>query len=109
MRGRVPSDGPIRKAEMNARGLDDFGGLATTQAWRVDAVCQRFEVEWRAGSEPRIEDFLPQADQPQRAALFRELLALELELHGIAANDSTRASTALASPVTLRRSKRSSG
>ncbi len=80
MRGRVPSDGPIRKAEMNARGLDDFGGLATTQAWRVDAVCQRFEVEWRAGSEPRIEDFLPQADQPQRAALFRELLALELEL-----------------------------
>ena len=30
--------------------------------------------------EPRIEDFLPQADQPQRAALFRELLALELEL-----------------------------
>src|SRR5262249_43317622 len=78
MRGRIPSDGPIGKAEMNARRLDDIGGLATTHAWRVDAVCQRFEAEWRAEREPRIEDFLPQADQPQRAALFRELLALEL-------------------------------
>ena len=58
----------------------NFGELPPTQAWRVDAVCQRFEAEWRAEREPRIEDFLPQADQPQRAALFRELLALELEL-----------------------------
>jgi non-specific serine/threonine protein kinase/serine/threonine-protein kinase len=65
---------------MNARRLDDFRGLPPTQAWRVDAVCQRFEAEWRAEREPRIEDFLPQADQPQRVALLRELLALELEL-----------------------------
>jgi serine/threonine protein kinase/tetratricopeptide (TPR) repeat protein len=65
---------------MNGRRLDDFRGLAPTAAWRVDAVCQRFEAEWRAEREPRIEDFLSEADQPQRAALFRELLALECEL-----------------------------
>ena len=65
---------------MDACRRVNFGELPPTQAWRVDAVCQRFEAEWRAEREPRIEDFLPQADQPQRAALFRELLALELEL-----------------------------
>jgi serine/threonine protein kinase len=66
--------------EMEARRLDDFGVLPPTQACRVDAVCQRFEAEWRAGTEPRLEDFLSQAAPPQQAALFRELLALELEL-----------------------------
>ena len=65
---------------MDACRRVNFGELPPTQAWHVDAVCQRFEAEWRAEREPRIEDFLPQADQPQRAALFRELLALELEL-----------------------------
>jgi serine/threonine protein kinase/uncharacterized protein YebE (UPF0316 family) len=65
---------------MDARRPDDFGGLPPTQAWRVDAVCQRFEAAWRSGLEPRIEDFLAEADPPQRVALFRELLALEWEL-----------------------------
>jgi serine/threonine protein kinase len=65
---------------MDARRPDDFGALPPTHAWRVDAMCQRFESEWRAGHEPRIEIFMAQADQPQRVALFRELLALELEL-----------------------------
>jgi serine/threonine protein kinase len=65
---------------MDARHPDDFGRLPPTQAWRVDAACQRFEGEWRAGHEPRIEDVLAEAEPPYRAALFRELLALELEL-----------------------------
>jgi serine/threonine protein kinase/tetratricopeptide (TPR) repeat protein len=65
---------------MDARRPDVFGGLPPTQACRVDGVCQRFEAEWRAGHGPRIEDFLAQADPPQRVALFQELLALELEL-----------------------------
>ncbi len=45
---------------------------------RVDAVCNRFEDAWRAGQQPRIEDYLsavPESDQP---ALLRELLKLEL-------------------------------
>jgi serine/threonine protein kinase/tetratricopeptide (TPR) repeat protein len=59
---------------------DHFGGLPPTQAYRVDAMCRCFESEWRVGGEPRIEDFLVRAAPPQRAALFRELLALEVEL-----------------------------
>jgi serine/threonine protein kinase/tetratricopeptide (TPR) repeat protein len=65
---------------MNVRRAFDFRGLPPTQAWRVDALCQRFEAEWRAGHELRIEEYLAEADPPQRVALFRELLALELEL-----------------------------
>src|SRR5262245_49292591 len=59
---------------------DHFRGLPPTQAYRVDAECRRFEAEWRGGCAPRIEDFLARADPPQRIALFRELLALEVEL-----------------------------
>jgi serine/threonine protein kinase/tetratricopeptide (TPR) repeat protein len=59
---------------------DPFGGLPPTQAYRVDAACRQFEADWRGGGEPRIEEVLARADPPQRAALFRELLALEAEL-----------------------------
>jgi serine/threonine protein kinase len=65
---------------MDARRPDVFELLPPTQACRVDAVCRMFETKWRAGNEPRIEEYLAEADGPQRAALFRELLALELEL-----------------------------
>src|SRR5262249_8959916 len=59
---------------------DHFGGLPPTQAYRVDAACRRFESEWQGGCEPRIEAFRAGPAPPQRAALFRELLALEVEL-----------------------------
>jgi hypothetical protein len=48
-------------------------------AWRVDAACLRFEAAWTAGTRPRIEDFLDAAPAPERPALLRELLRLELE------------------------------
>jgi serine/threonine protein kinase len=47
---------------------------------RIDATCDRFEAAWRAGREPRIEDFLADAEAADRPALLRELLALEVEL-----------------------------
>jgi serine/threonine protein kinase len=58
----------------------DFGRLTPSQARRVDALCRRFEVEWRSGREPRIEDYLTEADDLEREVLLRELLVLELEL-----------------------------
>jgi eukaryotic-like serine/threonine-protein kinase len=45
----------------------------------VDA-CELFEVEWRDGHHPRIEDHLENAPPGQRDALARELLAIEIEL-----------------------------
>ena len=65
---------------MHALRPNDFGKLSPTQAWRVDAVCQRFEADLRDGYAPRIEDFVAQADPPQRVALLRELIALDVEL-----------------------------
>jgi len=51
-------------------------------ALRLDAVCNRFEKQWRAGTRPRLEEFLPQVDEADRRALLRELLDLELEYRG---------------------------
>jgi serine/threonine protein kinase len=51
-----------------------------TIAKRIDAHCDRFEAEWRAGRQPRLEAFLGDAKSPERSQLFRALLAVELEL-----------------------------
>src|SRR4051812_25073361 len=46
---------------------------------RVDEVCLRYEQAWKAGGRPRPEDFLERAVGPERWALLRELVALEVE------------------------------
>ena len=46
----------------------------------VIAACERFEADWNAGRPRRIEDEIAAAREPIRRRLFRELLALELEL-----------------------------
>lgn len=47
---------------------------------RLIARCDRFEADWNAGAPRRIEDEVAAGDEPIRARLFRELLALEIEL-----------------------------
>jgi serine/threonine protein kinase len=48
---------------------------------RVIAACDRFEADWNAGRPRRIEgELAASADDAIRARLFRELVALELEL-----------------------------
>jgi serine/threonine-protein kinase len=63
-----------------ARSEDD--ALPLSLARQVDAVCYRFELAWKAaaaaGPRPRIEDYLAEAPEPGRAALLRELIALEI-------------------------------
>ena len=56
------------------------GGRPPRLSERVDEACDRFEAASRAGRAPQIEDYLPQADELDRAALMAELVALELEL-----------------------------
>jgi hypothetical protein len=46
----------------------------------VDAICDAFEAGWRAGKQPRIEDFLLGADAVYRDGLLRELLLAEWDL-----------------------------
>lgn len=46
----------------------------------IDRLCDRFEAEWRAGLRPRLETFLARAPVDARAALFRAIVPVELEL-----------------------------
>ncbi len=48
----------------------------------VDGVADRFERAWIAGQEPRIEDYLAEADGARRHRLLEELLRVERELRG---------------------------
>jgi hypothetical protein len=52
----------------------------TRPARRVDRACDRFEAAWKAGRDPRVEDYLAEARQEDRPALLGELVALEREL-----------------------------
>lgn len=55
---------------------------------RIDAVCDRFEAEWRAGNRPMIEDYLGAMAGAERAEWLRGLLRLELEFRGGGASQS---------------------
>jgi serine/threonine-protein kinase len=52
--------------------------LSESLARRVDQVCNRFEAACKDGGRPRVEDFLGDAEGPERDALLRELVALEV-------------------------------
>ena len=56
------------------------GDRPTRPSERVDELCDGFEAAWRAGSAPRIEDYLAEAKESDRQALLGELVALEREL-----------------------------
>jgi serine/threonine protein kinase len=53
--------------------------LRLSQALRINEVCNRFELAWRAGQRPRIEDYLGDAAEPERSDLLRDLVASEID------------------------------
>ncbi len=65
---------------MGEHGESNFTGLSLELARRIDAVCRRFEADWRAGGSPRIEDYAADVPDEGRVALRAELVALEHEL-----------------------------
>jgi WD40 repeat protein len=60
----------------------DSESLAPSAARRVERLCTDFEAAWQgapaAGSRPRLEDYLAGAAGPEREALARELVLLEV-------------------------------
>jgi hypothetical protein len=44
----------------------------------LDKVCDAFEAAWTGGQRPRIEDYLEKLPEPDRNALLRELIRLEV-------------------------------
>jgi WD40 repeat protein len=65
---------------MSDRPSDNLGRLDIDLARRIDEVCRTFEADWRAGSRPRLDDYLSGVAEDGRAALRAELVALEHEL-----------------------------
>jgi serine/threonine-protein kinase len=47
-------------------------------ALRIDRVCDRFKAAWDAGTPPRLEDYLGDVPEPERPALLRELIPLDV-------------------------------
>jgi serine/threonine protein kinase len=51
---------------------------------RAEQVCDRFEAAWKAGERPLIEDHVASVPEPERAALLRELILLEVDYRRLA-------------------------
>src|SRR6266849_193910 len=47
---------------------------------RVNQACDRFEAAWKEGQRPRIEEYLADVPEPDRAEFLREILRLKIEL-----------------------------
>ena len=60
----------------------DRSAFSLSALQRIDERSARFEAAWSAGEIPKIEAFLDGVAEPERSALFRELLLSELEMRG---------------------------
>jgi serine/threonine protein kinase len=66
---------------MNERDLQpDRQSLPLEVEQEIDRLCDEFELAWKSGSSPRIEDFLCRLPVAARAIGLRELLAQEIDL-----------------------------
>jgi WD40 repeat protein len=56
-------------------------------AQRIEVVCDRFERAWKDGHRPVIEYYLVETPEPERAALLRELIPLDIAYRRLAGED----------------------
>jgi WD40 repeat protein len=59
---------------------DSLARLDIDLVRRIDEVCRRFEADWQAGQQPRVEAYLGEFTGDARASLAAELEALHSEL-----------------------------
>ena len=64
---------------MNPQTTARSGDLPLADRKRIDAICDRFEQDWQAGTRPDLALFLTELPGPAQARLFRDLLALDVE------------------------------
>jgi serine/threonine protein kinase len=63
---------------MSEHSLSGCLPLSSAQLHHLEQVCSSFDAAWKAGHRPCVEEFLGDVAEPERAALLRELLVLEL-------------------------------
>src|SRR5262249_15518472 len=60
---------------------------------RLDKICDCFEAVWKmaesTGQRPRIEDYLGDTPEPERSALVRELVVLDIDYRRQAGENPT--------------------
>ncbi len=64
---------------MNARSTVDEPDVPVTAFMQIDAACDRFEDDCRAGRNPDLAEYLAGVPEGAREPLFRNLLGLDLE------------------------------
>src|SRR5271157_1450048 len=57
---------------------DNASSVSLSRGLRADRVCDQFEAAWKAGTRPRIEEFLTGIPRDEWPDLLRELLILDL-------------------------------
>ena len=70
-------------------------------ARQVDAICRKFEADWRAGRRPAIGDYLGEVAEEGRPILRAELEALESELRQAVKAAATREPGSVAEAATI--------
>ena len=65
---------------MNDSQSQSHDQQATSRRDRIDRASDEFERRFKAGEQPRIENFLDRAEAADRGPLLAELLRVELEL-----------------------------
>ena len=79
------------------------GSLSPSAVRRVEQACDRFEDAWQAaargGQQPRLEEYLGAAPEPERSVLLYELLLLELDCRGGGGDRPTPARPDLPAPA----------
>src|SRR6516164_7795718 len=58
-------------------GADDMSVPRSSVLERIDQICDQYEVARLAGQRPRIDDYLHEVPEAERAELLHELLRLE--------------------------------
>jgi WD40 repeat protein len=48
----------------------EAASLDVALARRIDAVCRRFEADWRGGQRPRVDDYLASANQDRTVTVW---------------------------------------
>ena len=86
---------------MNETSPSSFAMLRPSLARHLDRVSTAFEVAWKDGGRPRIEDFLGDAAEPERSALLHELVLLDVHYRQGQGNGPPRATTRPVSPLRL--------
>jgi serine/threonine-protein kinase len=66
-----------------------YDTLSAAGAQRVNQISERFEKAWITGGQPRLEEFLAEAPEPERPAVVCELVRVELYYRRKGGDDPT--------------------